>query len=377
MNRCEYYPILKEKFENIEAFSEIERTFRKCEEYLAAHEQILVSVSGGSDSDCIVHIFTQYFSEYMDKFHFVFCNTGLEYDATKRHLDYLEQKYNIKIERVRGKSVVWAVKTYGVPILNKYKANMIDAYQRGQKHAERYIFDDDAACYHVMRFTERQREMVRYATANGIKISDKCCDISKKKPLHDYEKAHKIDLNVTGERYAEGGRRAISHKSCFEEHANGRHKFMPLWWWSDDVKAEFKRVEGIVYSDCYEVWGMLRTGCVGCPFSLEIKEDLEKMKQYEPQMYKACMNVFGVSYELTEGFQCHHHARRDGEHNTMWGKRNEDSPLAKKVMCVETGKVYNCMKVAAEETGLFATAITQVCKGKRKTHGGFHWKYVE
>lgn len=205
MNRCEYYPILKEKFEDINTFSEIERTFRKCEEHLSSHDRILVSVSGGSDSDCIVHIFTTYFSEYMDKFHFVFCNTGLEYDATKRHLDYLEQKYNIKIERVRGKSVVWAVKTYGVPMLNKYKANMIDAYQRGQKHAERYIFDDDAACYHVMRFTERQREMVRYATANGIKISDKCCDVSKKKPLHDYEKSHNIDLNVTGERLAEGG----------------------------------------------------------------------------------------------------------------------------------------------------------------------------
>lgn len=377
MTRTEYYFILKDKYQDVDTFSEIERTFRKVEEYFSQHERIAISVSGGSDSDCIIHLVCTYFPEYLDKCRFVFCNTGLEYDATKRHLDDIEEKYGITIDRVRGTSVVTSVRKYGVPILNKYKSNVIDAYQRGKQYAERYIFEDGAVRYHVMTFTEKQREMVRYATKNGIKISDKCCDISKKKPLHDYEKLHNIDLNITGERKAEGGRRAMAHKSCFEEQKGGRHKFMPLWWWSDDIKEAFKQAEGIRYSDCYEVWGMSRTGCVGCPFSLEIKQDLERMQKYEPRMYKACMNVFGKSYELMDMFRCHSPARRDGENNTMYGRTYEDSPLKKSVLCVETGKVYTCMKVAAEDTGCFATAITAVCRGKRKTTGGYHWKYVD
>lgn len=205
MRRFEYYPILKEKYDDINSFAEIERTFRKIEEHIGSHESIMVSVSGGSDSDCIVHLLCTYFPEYLEKCHFVFGDTGLEYNATKCHLDELEEKYGIKIDRVKGKSVVWAVRTYGVPILNKYKSHVIEAYQHGLPYAERYIFEEGAVRYHVMTFTEKQKEMVRYVKENNIPISDKCCDVSKKKPLLEYAKKHNTDLNVTGERRAEGG----------------------------------------------------------------------------------------------------------------------------------------------------------------------------
>lgn len=58
-----------------------------------------------------------------------------------------------------------------------------------------------------------------------------------------------------------------------------------------------------MYSDCYEVWGMKRTGCVGCPFDSRIGDELKTIKKYEPQLYKACMNVFGASYELMDKFE--------------------------------------------------------------------------
>lgn len=79
---------------------------------------------------------------------------------------------------------------------------------------------------------------------------------------------------------------------------------MPLFWWSDSVKATFKAAEGIRYSDCYEVWGMRRTGCVGCPFGSDTAQELRLMMEYEPNLYKACMNVFGIAYELTDRFNC-------------------------------------------------------------------------
>lgn len=152
---------------------------------------------------------------------------------------------------------------------------------------------------------------------------------------------------------------------------------MPLWWWSNEVKQAFKEAEGIVYSDCYEVWGMKRTGCVGCPFSLDIKKDLAKMQEYEPHMYAACMKVFGESYKLMDDFKCHCPADRKGKNNTMYGRTYDSSPLAKYVQCVETGKIYTCIKYAAEDTGAFATAISAVCRGKRNKAGGYSWRYIE
>lgn len=49
----------------------------------------------------------------------------------------------------------------------------------------------------------------------------------------------------------------------------------------------------------------------------------------------------------------------------------------KQTRCIETEKVYISANIAAKETGLVATAICRCCRGKQKTHGGYHWEYVE
>ena len=43
---------------------------------------------------------------------------------------------------------------------------------------------------------------------------------------------------------------------------------------------------------------------------------------------------------------------------------------------VDTGEVFDSVKKAAEKYGLKDTHISRVCKGKRKTTGGFKWEYV-
>lgn len=313
MNRPEFAAVIREKYmlneslevgQRFEVYDALFHTGSKLLEYFGSHEHICISVSGGSDSDCIVHLVCTYFPEFLDKCFFVFVNTGLEYDATKRHLTELENKYGIEIQQIRGKSVVTVVREHGVPILSKMKSNMLGQYVGGKKWATDYIFGDKIHSYGSFKFTKGQQELAMYLKQNNIKVSRDCCTYSKKKPLTDYEKKHDIDLVVTGERQAEGGQRAIAHKSCFEEHKNGGHKYMPLWWWSNETKQIFKETEGIRYSDCYEIYGMKRTGCCGCPFNLNIADDLQAMYEYEPRLFKACMNVFGQAYELTDRFNC-------------------------------------------------------------------------
>ena len=77
------------------------------------------SISGGSDSDIVLDLIHKVDEDGKVKYFWI--DTGLEYTATKEHLDYLEQKYGITIERVKpDKPIPTCVREYGVPFLSKY-----------------------------------------------------------------------------------------------------------------------------------------------------------------------------------------------------------------------------------------------------------------
>lgn len=64
------------------------------------------------------------------------------------------------------------------------------------------------------------------------------------------------------------------------------------------------------------------------------------------------------------------------EHNNTYGTRNQRAIESKKkrVLCVETGRIFESLKSATEITR--ATGIHKVAKGKQLTSGGYHWRYV-
>jgi hypothetical protein len=49
---------------------------------------------------------------------------------------------------------------------------------------------------------------------------------------------------------------------------------------------------------------------------------------------------------------------------------------SKEVLCVETGIIYNSTKDAERITGINQSNINQVALNKRKTAGGFSWRFV-
>ena len=49
---------------------------------------------------------------------------------------------------------------------------------------------------------------------------------------------------------------------------------------------------------------------------------------------------------------------------------------SKKVLCIETNVVYNTIKEASKDTKIMDCHICEVCKNKRKSAGGMHWKYI-
>lgn len=72
--------------------------------------------------------------------------------------------------------------------------------------------------------------------------------------------------------------------------------------------------------------------------------------------------------------------------NINYGTRNEraaetrtlkHSPTGRKpVYCVELDKTFPGSTIAAKELGLDQASISKCCCGKRKTCGGYHWRYA-
>lgn len=61
---------------------------------------------------------------------------------------------------------------------------------------------------------------------------------------------------------------------------------------------------------------------------------------------------------------------KKGEKHPLFGKPH---PHRLPVICVETGVVYDSFKTAQLETKI--RHINEVCRGKRKLAGGYHWSY--
>ena len=300
----------------------------KAQRILMRSYDAVCSISGGSDSDIVLDLIHKVDGDGKVKYFWI--DTGLEYTATKEHLDFLEQKYGITIERVKpDKPIPTCVKEYGVPFLSKYVSEQMMRLQAHgfqwedeplevllQKYprcktalqwwcGERY--SDKDGIQKISRFSiYRNRFLKEFIMQNppDFPISNKCCEYSKKKPAKRIVKEHDADLDITGIRQSEGGIRSAAFKTCFSEcKSKGCNTFRPVFWYTDGDKCDYEEMFGVTHSRCYTEYGLRRTGCVGCPFSKHINEELAVIEEHEPMLYKAAVNIFGKSYEYTAKYR--------------------------------------------------------------------------
>lgn len=71
-----------------------------------------------------------------------------------------------------------------------------------------------------------------------------------------------------------------------------------------------------------------------------------------------------------------HRYRILGYKGSSFGKFGKDNPKSKCVLCIENNITYTSIKEAGEQTSIDRRNISSVCKGKRQTAGGYHWKYI-
>lgn len=283
-------------------------------------KNIRVCYSGGSDSDDMLWLL-----KYMDyNIKAVFYDTGLEYKATWDHLDWMKsQGFDIDIiPAVR--SIPISNKIYGHPFLSKFVSEMLSRLQKhnfnfqqdGLKEYEELINIFPKAKMAINWWCNKNGKGNRYNIDNNnllkeflidnglpFPVSNKCCDGAKKLPIKKYAKENNIDLMLLGIRKAEGGIRAGQYKNCFLQREETYSMYFPLFWWKNEDKLLFDAEMKIKHSNCYEVYGLKRTGCAGCPFGRNFEDELNVIEKYEPRLYKGINNIFAPSYECMKKYK--------------------------------------------------------------------------
>lgn len=341
---------------------------------LKEHPKAICSYSGGSDSDILIDLIERTREVFsLPPVKYVFFNTGLEMKAIKDHVKATAEKYGVEIEEVRPKvNIVRASRTYGIPFVSKIMSAGLSEWQKKGvplSIAEEYDKAEDKeakrkelkerypGCESLINFlcccnssgeprpniqlvinsSKYMRDFIEECPPD-FQISAKCCDYCKKQIAHSVQKDY--DMIITGERRDEGGMRSVPRKDntalCFTETSSGQYRLRPLYYVSDADKAWYKEYYGIRYSDAYEVYGLTRTGCCGCPISHKAVADLEKIRPYEPNLVKAAWNIFGKSYLYREKYNSYKKKRMELE---RLKKKREKEAMEKGISFLETEKM--------------------------------------
>ena len=341
-------------YEPVRKFQAIQSIIAK---HLKEHPNAICSYSGGSDSDIMIHLIEatrNIFNLYPVKY--VFFNTGLEMKATKDHVKETAEKYGVEIMEVRpskGHDIVSSVHKYGQPFVSKIMSSGLEEWQKKgvpTSIADEYEQAEDKAakrkelkeryphCESLINFLcccnaagdprpniqlviNSSKYMRDFITEYppGFKISASCCNHCKKQPAHRVQNGY--DMIITGERRDEGGMRSVPRSGemnkhmCFTETGSGQYRLRPLYYVSDTDKDWYKEKYRIRYSDAYEVYGLTRTGCCGCPISYKAIDDLEKIRPFEPTLVKAAWNLFGDSYRYRQQYNDYKRQRIEEEKN--------------------------------------------------------------
>lgn len=254
-------------------------------------ERAYVSFSGGKDST-VLHRLVD-IALPGNRLPRVFINTGIEYRAVVEFVLKLAEKDERFVIIRPGKNIRDVLKEHGYPFKSKEHSCKLAMFQKGStsESVKKYWKGrGQFTCPDVLRY--------QFNKDFGLKISDRCCTELKKKPVHEWERLTGRDLCILGVRMKEGGQRG-NHSGCVVLDGSGHtKKFKPLnvvgdeWleWFIRRYKVELCKLYG-------EPFNFKRTGCKGCPFSVDLQRQLRVMSYYLPSEKRQCEIIWKPIYE--------------------------------------------------------------------------------
>lgn len=255
-------------------------------------DKFYISFSGGKDSTVIHYLVDEALPD--NKIPRVFCNTGIEYEAIVGFVKEM-QSHDDRIVIIRPtKNVTQTLREDGYPFKSKEHSHVLATYQRSGvgKTVANYLNGSRG------RFKCPKKLTYQFSDDFKMKISEKCCLRFKKEPFAKYEKETGRKASITGMMATERGARE-SIRGCVIVKSNGElSKFHPLLKvtqeWEDWYIAERQIKLCKLY---YEPYNFTRTGCKGCPFAIQIQEQLDTMARLLPREKEQCERIWKPVYD--------------------------------------------------------------------------------
>lgn len=252
-------------------------------------DNFYLSFSGGKDSTVVHHLLDM--AVPGNKIPRVFCDTGIEYNAIR---DFVKGINDDRIIIIRpNKNIREMLQSKGYPFKSKEHSLKLHEWQVGNRNTEsikRYLRTDDP------RFSCPKRLRYQFTDEFKLKVSHFCCIELKKKPFKKWSKENNRPITITGMMKEEGGQRTSLDCIRF---SNGKiAKFHPLAIVTHDWESWFIKEYNIRLCELYyPPFNFIRTGCKGCPFSLDLANQLKTMSECGLEREREqCENIWSPVY---------------------------------------------------------------------------------
>ena len=285
--------------------------------------QVYVSFSGGKDSTVLKHIVDSMYDDVPA----LFVNTGLEYPAIQKFVkDIKAGKYdcfNSDVEIVRpAMRFDEVLRKYGFPVISKELSLFIRQCQHPTETNEvtrrlrlEGIKSDGtkSACGWIP-------EKWKHLVDAPFYISEKCCDVMKKRPAKAFAKetARKPFIGTLASESRIREQKWLQH-GCNAFDKNDPSSQPLSFWTEQDILHYIKKysvpycsvygdivvdtpddnqINLIDYLGCYEeedklkTTGCDRTGCIFCMFGCHLEKEpnrFQRLKKTHPRQYEYCI----------------------------------------------------------------------------------------
>lgn len=261
---------------------------------------VYLSYSGGLDSTVLLHIIRKVVGEEVPA---VFSNTGLEFPEIVRFARKASGEFiEIYPKDKNGKRILFkdVLIHEGYPLVSKETAGKVRKLRHGklsQKYRNYLLNGDERGKFGMLP------KKWQFLVDAPFEISDKCCDVMKKKPFTKFvkETGRVPYIGVTQD---ESFRREhqYAHTGC-NVYSGKIIKSQPIGFWTRQDVLRYIVEEDIeicsVYGDIvktpcgkYYTTGEQRTGCMFCAFGAHLEQEpnrFQRMKETHPKHYELCM----------------------------------------------------------------------------------------